>query len=223
MKIDTVLFDMDGTLLDTIEDLHASVSYALERAGLPPVTQDETRLAAGYASVVLIDKLTGHRFDTGSLEFKRVWSDFMEHYGVHHSDRTKPYEGMPELLEGLKSRGVKMAVVSNKAHRDTEALRQQWFSDYIPVAVGFTDELPKKPAPDMVYAALKELESTPQRSLYVGDSEPDCQIAKNSGCTGVAVTWGFRTRETLEGQHPDYIIDFPADLLSVVDSLQVSA
>lgn len=223
MRIDTVLFDMDGTLLDTLGDLHASVSYALERAGLPPVSRDETRLAAGYASVVLIDRLTGHAYPTDSDEFEAVWTDFVEHYREHSNQTTKPYAGIQPLLAALSARGIKMGIVSNKIHDDTDALRGLWFGEHIPVAVGFSSERPKKPAPDMVFAALQELGSSPEHAIYVGDSEPDVQIAQNSGCTSVAVTWGFRTRDTLAALGPDFMIDAPEELLGVIDSIETGA
>lgn len=216
--MNTVLFDMDGTLLDTLEDLTSSVNYALGKAGLPSVTQDEARLACGYASIVLMDRLSGHAFSTESSEFKAMWTDFVEHYSLHHSDSTKPYDGVTELLAGLRQRGFKIGIVSNKVHKDTDELRELWFSEWIPVAVGFTQDVPKKPAPDMVYAALSKLGSAPQETYYVGDSEPDCQIARNAGCRSVAVTWGFRSRGTLEEQTPDYIIDSPHELLDIIDA-----
>ena len=218
--MNTVLFDMDGTLLDTLDDLTASVNFALGRAGLPLVTRAQTAQAAGYASVVLMDRLSGHAFSTESAEFKRMWTDFLEHYNAHHSDNTKPYAGIMELLEQLAQRGYRMGVVSNKIHRDTDELREQWFGDSIKLAIGVTDALPKKPAPDMVFAALEALGAQASEAVYVGDSEPDVQIAKNAGCTGVAVTWGFRTREVLEEQGPDYIIDAPQELLDVLDALE---
>ncbi len=217
-RYDTVLFDMDGTLLYTLDDLGASVNYALARAGLPQASADEVRLAAGYGSIVLIELLTHHAYATDSPEFKQVFADFNAHYEAHRDDTTRPYDGVMELLAALKERGVKMAVVSNKIARDTEALRQKWFADHISVAVGRTDDVPPKPAPDMAFAALEALSSSADCALYVGDSEPDAQVAKASGCTGVSVTWGFRTRETLEAQQPAHIIDAPAELLSIVDA-----
>ncbi len=221
--VDTVLFDMDGTLLDTLADLSASVNYALKRAGLPLVSQDQVRAAAGYASVYLIDELTEHRFDVDSEEFKAVWQDFSDHYAAHHNDATRPYPGIMEALAGLAERGCKMAVVSNKMHADTEALRELWFADYIPVGLGYMPSRPRKPAPDMAWAALEELGSKPEHAIYVGDSDPDAQIAHASGCFGVCCTWGFRTREQLEQEHPDRIIDTPEELLAIYDQLNASA
>lgn len=159
--MDTILFDMDGTLLDTLDDLHASVNYALGRAELPLVTFDETREAAGYGSIVLIELLTKHAFATGSPEFQRVFDDFNAHYKEHCNDRTHPYPGVLELLAGLGERGLKMAIVSNKIQPETEALRELWFSDFIPVAVGRVEGIAPKPDPAMALAALERLGSRP--------------------------------------------------------------
>lgn len=213
---DTVLFDMDGTLLDTLDDLHASVNHALSACGLPQVTRDQTRIAAGYGSIVLMDELSGHAHPTDSPEFRHLLDVFAEHYNAHHDDATRPYDGIAELLAALKGRGVKMAIVSNKAQRDAEQLRALWFADSIGLAIGRVDEVPAKPAPDMAEKALRLLGSTRETALYLGDSEPDAQTARNVGCTGVCCTWGFRSRGTLEAQHPDFIIDEPAQLLGIV-------
>lgn len=219
MKITTVLFDMDGTLLSTLDDLMTSVNFALEQSGLPPVSFDEARLAAGYGSVVLIEEVTKHAFPTGSPEFQKVYDDFSARYAAHRNDTTEPYDGIMELLSALKERGIKTAVVSNKWHTDTEALRKKWFDGLIPLSVGRSDTMPAKPAPDMALAALHELGSTPEQAIYLGDSEPDAQVGKASGCVSVCCTWGFRDVAVLERQHPDFIIDTPAQLLDVIDGL----
>jgi len=216
--VDTILFDMDGTLLDTLEDLHVSVNYALERSGLPCVTFDETREAAGYGSIVLIELLTKHAFVTGSPEFQRVFDDFNGHYKEHCNDVTHPYPGVMELLAALKERGLKMAIVSNKVQPETEALRELWFADFIPVAVGRVDGIAPKPDPAMANKALELLGSQPQDAWFVGDSQPDVRTGKNAGCTSVGCTWGFRDYATLEEERPDFIIDDPLELLDIIDA-----
>lgn len=216
--VDTILFDMDGTLLDTLDDLQNAVNYALERADLPLVTRDETREAAGYGSVVLIELLTKHTFVTGSPEFQRVFDDFNAHYSAHCNDNTHPYDGIMELLAGLKDRGFEMAVVSNKVQPETEALRELWFADYIPVAVGRVEGTPPKPDPAMAYHALELLGKTPGDAYFVGDSQPDVRTGKNAGCVSVGCTWGFRDFATLEEEYPDFIIDSPLELLDIIDA-----
>lgn len=216
--MDTVLLDMDGTLLDTLEDLHASVNYALERSGLPLVTLDETREAAGYGSIVLIELLTKRTFITGSPEFQRVFDDFNEYYKAHSNDMTKPYPGIMEMLAALKERGIKMAIVSNKIQPETEALRERWFAEYIPYAVGRVEGIPPKPDPAMAIAALDLLGSTPAQSYFMGDSQPDVRTGRNAKCTSVACTWGFRTFAILEEEYPDFIIDTPGEFIDIVDA-----
>lgn len=209
---------MDGTLLDTLDDLHASVNYALEQSSLPLVTLDETREAAGYGSIVLIEMLTKHTFVTGSPEFQRVFDDFNAHYKAHCNDATRPYPGIMDMLAGLKERGLKMAIVSNKVQPETEALRELWFADFIPVAVGRVEGIAPKPDPAMAFKALELLDSRPKDARFVGDSQPDVRTGKNAGCTSVGCTWGFRDFATLEEEYPDFIIDSPLELLDIVDA-----
>lgn len=216
--MDTILFDMDGTLLDTLDDLHTSVNYALEKSGLPLVTLDETREAAGYGSIVLIEMLTKHTFVTGPPEFQRVFDDFNTHYKAHCNDATRPYDGIMELLPALAERGLKMAIVSNKVQPETEALRKLWFADFIPVAVGRVEGIAPKPDPAMAFKALELLGSCPKDAWFVGDSQPDVRTGKNAGCTSVGCTWGFRDFATLEEEYPDFIIDSPLELLDIVDA-----
>lgn len=216
--MDTVLFDMDGTLLNSLDDLYDSVNYALERSGLPLVTHDETREAAGYGSIVLIELLTKHAFETGSPEFQRVFDDFNAHYKEHCNDKTRPYPGIMELLAGLKERGLKMAVVSNKVQPETEALRKLWFADYIPVAIGRVDGIAPKPDPAMAFAALDLLGSSAADACFVGDSQPDVRTGKNAGCKSVGCTWGFRDFATIKNEHPDFIIGEPGELLDIIDA-----
>ncbi len=220
--IDTALFDMDGTILDTIKDLDTSVNYALERAGLPGVTEAQTRFAAGYGARVLMEMLSEGAFEDNPEAFASLLGDFRAHYAEHSQDQTGPYEGVMECLAGLKERGIKMAVVSNKVHPDTEALRQIFFGDYIDLAIGLSDEVPAKPDPGMAYAALEKLGSAPENAIFVGDSEPDVQTGVNAGCTSVAVLWGFRSREVLEQENPDFFAEHPLDIVRIVDELNAA-
>lgn len=217
--MDTVLFDMDGTLLDTIDDLQASINYALGRSGLAPLAKDEARLAAGYGSVVLTEMITKHAFEPGSPQFQKVYDDFSGYYARHCNDNTKPYAGIMDLLVALKDRGMKMAVVSNKVQHETEALRKRWFSDYITVAVGRTEQIMPKPDPTMALMALQALQTTVADALFMGDSQPDVQTGKNTGCLSIGCTWGFRSREVLEAEQPDYLIDHPLELLAILDEI----
>ena len=218
--MDAVLFDMDGTLLDTLDDLHASVNYALAADGLAPVSRDAVRLAAGYGSIVLMDELSAHAYPTDSPRFAQLLDTFAQHYNAHHDDATAPYAGIPELLAALDERGLAMAIVSNKVQRDTEELRQLYFAQHIGLAVGRTDERAPKPAPDMALAALEQLGVQAAATVFVGDSEPDVQMAQNAGCVSVACLWGFRSRACIEQLRPDFIVERPAQVLDVLDELE---
>lgn len=208
---------MDGTLLDTLDDLHVSINYALKNNGLPEVTRDEARLAAGYGSIVLIEMVGKGRLEKGTQQFQRVFDDFSNHYSEHCNVATKPYPGIMELLAALKERGIRMAVVSNKIQPETESLRKLWFGDFIELAIGRREGIAPKPDPAMANAALSELGASAQDALFIGDSQPDIQTGKNTGCITVGCTWGFRSREVLEQEHADYIIDAPGQLIDIID------
>ncbi|MCD8199897.1 MAG: HAD-IIIA family hydrolase [Coriobacteriaceae bacterium] len=214
---DTVIFDMDGTLLDTVADLQVAANYALKRAGLPEVDAEATRYAAGYGAVGLMEKLSEGELADDKAALDKLVADFRGYYSEHNTDQTKPYDGVEEMLATLKQAGAKMGIVSNKVHGDTEALRKIYFDDTIPLAIGLNSAMPRKPDPKMLNSALELLGSSAERTLYVGDSEPDVQIAKNAGCTSVACTWGFRSRAVLEAEDPDYIIDHPSELVAIID------
>ncbi len=216
-KYDTVIFDMDGTLLDTVADLQVAANDALKRAGLPEVDAEATRYAAGYGAVGLMEKLSEDALADDKAALDKLVADFRSSYSEHNTDHTQPYDGIEEMLAELKQRGIRMAIVSNKVHGDTEALRAHYFDDTISLAIGLNSAMPRKPDPKMLNSALKLLRSDAERTLYVGDSEPDVQIAKNAGCTSVACTWGFRSREVLEAEDPDYIIDHPSELIAIID------
>ncbi len=218
--MDTILFDMDGTLLDTLDDLHASVNHALRQNGFPEIRRDEVRALAGYGAVQLVDDLLHGEYCVDSPQFKKVFSAFSEHYAEHHNDTTKPYGGIVDLLEALQRRGIQMGVVSNKTQVDAAALSDLWFANYIEMTVGRVDGVPPKPAPDMIDSALRKMGGSPERTIYLGDSEPDVQVARAAGCVSVCCTWGFRSREILDAQHPDFIIDQPEQLLDILDELE---
>ncbi len=217
--MNTVLFDMDGTLLNTLDDLHASINFALGQSGLEEVSCDEARLAAGYGSVVLIEMVGKGKLQKGTPQFQRVFDDFSNHYRQHCNDATRPYPGIMELLAALKDRGIRMAVVSNKVQPETERLRKLWFGEFIELAIGRREGVAPKPDPAMAQAALSELCTAPKDAIFIGDSQPDVQTGKNAGCVSVGCTWGFRSREVLEHEHADYIIDRPEQLLGIIDMI----
>lgn len=213
-KIDTIIFDLDGTLLNSLEDLRVSVNYALYGFKYPKQTLDMVRRNVGNG----IEKLMERSLPDGkdNVNYEVCLEIFKEHYKTHMSVNTKPYPHILETLAALKSRGYKLAVVSNKFDAAVKPLCQKYFKSLIDVAIGQSKDTKKKPAPDTVYMALDELESSAETSIYVGDSEVDIQTAKNSGMDCISVSWGFKTKEFLEQNGASVIIDTPLEIFNYI-------
>ena len=208
----TVIFDLDGTLLDTLSDLHASVNFALRELSFPERSKEEIRRFIGNGVVKLIERSVPTGTDKETE--KHCLDIFRQHYLDHMTDSTSPYDGICYLLSALKERGIKTAVVSNKLHSAVAGLCDDFFPDLIDCALGVSDESERKPAPLNVYKALRLLGSKKEETLYVGDSEVDVQTAKNADLQCVGVTWGFRDREELLSAGADFVIDKAEEILS---------
>lgn len=209
MKYKAVLFDMDGTLLDTLADMAAAVNHILSAHGYPLRTEEEVRAFVGNGARKLMERalppdVTGDAFEA-LLEEYRQW------YEAHACVKTAPYPGVPAVLAALHRAGVRCAVVSNKPDGATRELAARFFPG-LP-AFGQQDGIPAKPAPDMVYHALAELGVEASAAAYVGDSEVDVALARNAGLPLVAVSWGFRGREALEEAGAELVVDDAATLL----------
>lgn len=210
MKYKCVIFDLDGTILNTLEDLTDSLNYALRQEGYPERTISEVRSFVGNGIRKLIER--GVPIETEEAMIQKVHSDFTEHYKVHCADKTKPYAGIPELLRRLKSAGCRIAVVSNKADYAVKELCSQYFDGIFDVSVGERTGILKKPAPDSVNEVLKLLGIEKEQAVYIGDSEVDIQTAANAGMEAVIVEWGFRTRSFLKEQGAKSIVSCPEEL-----------
>lgn len=210
-----MIFDLDGTLLDTLGDLSNSVNYVLKRHGFPEISLDDTRrfVGNGYANL-MESAIPG---GTGYPLFQKCLEEFSGYYSKHMENLTQPYPGIQELLEELKKRKYKMAVVSNKNDKAVKALTKKYFGEYIQVAIGESAGAARKPAPDTVYKALEELGADTSNAVYVGDSEVDILTAKNVGLPCVSVSWGFRDKEFLQAHGASRIIDEPGELLKIFD------
>lgn len=194
-KYNTVIFDLDGTLLDTLEDLTGSVNAALRKNHLPERTTEEIRGFVGNGILKLIERsVPGGR---ANALFDQVYQDFRGDYALHCHDRTKPYPGILQLLKELRRESYHLAIVSNKADFAVKKLKEIYFAGLIDVAIGERENVRKKPAPDTVITALHELGVTGERAVYVGDSDVDIETAENAGMDEIAVTWGFRSKEFL--------------------------
>ena len=195
MRAKGIVWDLDGTLLDTLCDLTASVNAALASCGMPPRTQEEVRRFVGNGAVKLMERAVPAGTDAAAAA--AALAAFRAHYAVHANDATKPYPGIPALLSRLAAAGVRMAIVSNKPDFAVRSLAETYFATLMTAAVGAREGVPTKPAPDLVLAAIREMGLTPADCVYVGDSEVDVATAAAAGMRGIAVTWGFRTPDTL--------------------------
>ena len=214
MNYSTFIFDLDGTLLDTLGDLAASVNYALRTHHLPEHSVDDVRMMVGNGVRRLMERAVQEGADNPL--FNNAFSTFRQHYLEHSLDTTRPYDGISEMLRELKLRGCRTAVVSNKFHAATSELCQHFFPDTIDVAVGEheAEGIRKKPAPDTVFEALRQLEVGKEEAGYVGDSDVDIATARNSGLPCISVLWGFRDQNFLIGHGATTLISRPEELLS---------
>ena len=212
--IDTVIFDLDGTLLNTLEDLTDATNTALIQHGYPQRTLPEIRQFVGSGVYLLIQRAVPK--GTPELDVQMCLSAFKAAYKENWKDKTQPYEGVVPLLADLRQRGIKIAVISNKYDKAVLELCRDYFPGSFGVVRGEREGIPKKPAPDGIYAILKELGSKKAETVYVGDSEVDMATAQNAGLTSVGVTWGFRDRALLQERGADYIIDEPKQLLDII-------
>ena len=209
-KIKLIIFDMDGTVLDTLADLTAALNHALLHNGMPVRGQDEVRAMVGNGIRRLIER--GVPGGTPDAVIDAVHADFTAYYELHCADATAPYAGVRDLLAGLRAAGYKTAVVSNKADYAVQRLTADLFPGDFDFAAGESASVRRKPAPDMVFAALRALEATAEQALFVGDSEVDIQTAQNAGLPCVSVTWGFKDRDFLLAHGAKTLIDDPPAL-----------
>ena len=215
MKYDLLIFDLDGTILDTLEDLKLSTNYALTFHGFPERTLDEVRRFVGNGIGKLIERAVPA--GTPEKETQRVLATFKRHYGAHCADHTKPYEKIPEFLKAVRESGCQTAVVSNKADFAVQELCEQYFPGMFDFVVGEREGIRRKPCPDSVNEVLKTLRKTKEQAVYVGDSDVDVETAKNAGMPVIGVSWGFRGRKFLEEHGAERIADEPEDLWKFIE------
>lgn len=215
-KYSTIIFDLDGTLMNTLDDLAISTNYALSQNGFPTRTVEEVRGFVGNGVKKLIERAVPE--NTTVEKVNDVLATFQQHYLLHCRDHSKPYDGILELLGSLKKKGIKMAIVSNKPDSGVKQLNAEYFAEFIDVALGENEKAgkPRKPAPEMVFEAMKQLSSTPASTLYVGDSDVDIMTARNAGIDCLSVTWGFKTTEFLTQFGATMMIDAPSELIGKI-------
>ncbi len=211
-----VIFDLDGTLLNTLGDLRAATNHALEVRGLPPHSMEEIRQFIGNGIRLLICRAMPE--GTPEAEIDAALDDFKAYYAAHIHDRTVPYDGIPQLLTTLRKRGIKVAVLSNKIDSASQQLIEYFFPGKTDVVFGEHVGVPRKPDPTSCRMVMQQLGVQPEQVLYVGDSGTDMQTAKNAGLYAVGVTWGFRSKEVLLEYGADILVHRPEQILQILDS-----
>ena len=215
MKYMIAIFDLDGTILNTLEDLTDSTNHALKTCGYPERTMDEVRQFVGNGIRKLMERAVPE--GTPVEEIDRVHETFTAHYKVHCADKTRPYDGIMELLQNLKKDGCKLAVVSNKADYGVQELCKQYFDGIFDFAVGEREGIRKKPAPDSVNEVLKTLGCSRDRAVYIGDSDVDIQTAANAQMDHIIVEWGFRDVPFLIAKGAKVLVEKPEEILEIVE------
>ena len=215
-NITTIIFDMDGTVLNTLDDLTDAVNHVFSQFDLPARSSEDYRKffgnGIGYAM-----KCAAPEGTPDSL-FDEMIPVFREYYDKHCLDKTRPYDGILELMSTLKEKGYKMAIVSNKIDSAVKELNDRFFSEYVAVAIGEKPGIKRKPAADTVLAALDELGASRSEAVYIGDSEVDLQTARNSGLSCISVLWGFRDKNLLIENGATVFAKTPEDVLAILES-----
>lgn len=211
--MDNFIFDLDGTLLNTLNDLAASTNYALRSTGMPEHSVEDVRRFVGNGVKKLMERAIPDGLE--NPKFDETYATFRRHYLEQSLDTTKPYEGIPEVLAELKRKGKKLAIVSNKFYAATQELAKHFFPETIQVAIGERENIHKKPAPDTVLEAMRQLGVGKEGSIYIGDSDVDIDTAKNVGIPCISVLWGFRDKDFLISHGATHLIKTPKELLEL--------
>lgn len=217
-----VIFDLDGTILNTIDDLTDSTNYALEKNGFAKRNVEEIRSFVGNGIKKLIERAVP--VGTNQTDTEKVFTDFADYYKVHCADKTAPYEGIQSALVWLKERGYKLAVVSNKADFAVQDLCRQFFDGTFDYVVGEREGIRRKPYPDSVFEVMRFFQNSyliqeEDRAIYIGDSEVDIKTAENAGIASVLVDWGFRDRDFLVSNGANTVVSNTDDMLEKIEKL----
>ena len=214
MSYRVALFDLDGTVLDTLDDLAAAVNFAMESEGFPTHTRERVCAYVGNGIGLLIQRAVPSGTDEETVA--RTLNTFRTYYAAHCAVYTKPYDGVLDMLRKLRAAGVKTALVSNKADFAVQALAKDYFEGLFDVALGERADIPRKPAPDMVEHVLRALGETADAAVFIGDSDVDVKTAQNAGTNGIFVTWGFRDADCLRQAGATRLASSTSELLDAI-------
>jgi phosphoglycolate phosphatase len=215
MHIEGIIFDLDGTLVNSIEDIADSMNVVLKDSNYPTHTYKDYETFIGSGIRTLVSRAIPSSVRT-ELEIDRVFEKMLNYYKDNCTNKTLPYSGILDLLETLQHQDIKMAVLSNKADALTKRVVSKKLPSVFEPVIGLTTEKLKKPNPEVVLQMCRSLKIDRSKTMYVGDSVIDIQTAKNAGLLSVAVTWGFQPKELLKAENPDYIIDTPEELFTII-------
>ena len=207
------IFDLDGTLLDTLDDLADAVNFSMRENGFPERTRDEVRSFVGDGMRLLVKRSAPK--DSGEDILEKAFIDFRDYYSVHYMDKTKPYPEIESVLKELKAQGKSLCVISNKADYAVKLLMDRFFPGIFETVLGEREGIRRKPAPDSLLAVMDELGLAKAQCVYIGDSDTDIETAKNAGIGSVSVSWGFRTEAFLKKSGAEEIVDTPVGLLGI--------
>ena len=214
MKYKLALFDMDGTILDTLEDLTDATNVIMEKYGYPTHGIDAVRSFVGNGLRKLIERATPA--DTDAAKIDAMLADFKVYYADHCADKTHPYDGVREMIARLRAKGILTAVVSNKVDEGVQELVKEYFPGLFDLAVGERPDVKPKPAPDMVFSALERMGIDIREAVFIGDSDVDLKTAQNAGIDGIFVDWGFRTPEVLRSLGAEIVVSTPEQVEALI-------
>lgn len=211
-----VIFDLDGTLLDTLEDLADATNWVCEQHGWPAHPVEAYKNFVGNGAPKLLERVTPKNVELTPQLREQLLEEFTARYTAHKADKTTVYAGMPKTLARLKEAGVSVAVLTNKPDGAAGPIVERYYPGVFPIIQGALPDLPTKPDPTLLRRLMERMGAVPEETLFVGDSNVDIRTAKNGGLTGCGVLWGFRTRRELEAEGADYIVETPAQLKELI-------